>query len=65
MQFWDSHHGTLLNAHSCHRGDVNALAAGPSHDRVFAADSGGQVGKLVPQFCFFSKYSDILFFSLL
>ncbi|KAM0012845.1 putative transcription factor WD40-like family [Helianthus debilis subsp. tardiflorus] len=34
VQFWDSLHGTLLQAHSCHKGDVNALAASPSHTRV-------------------------------
>lgn len=50
VQFWDSHHGTLLNAHSCHGGDVNALAAAPSHNRVSAAGSGGQVVNLVPYF---------------
>ncbi|KAI3491235.1 hypothetical protein L1887_44492 [Cichorium endivia] len=43
VQFWDSAHGTLLQAHSCHKGDVNALAASPSHTRVFSAGSDGQV----------------------
>uniref|UniRef100_A0A1D1Z8K6 Cirhin n=2 Tax=Anthurium amnicola TaxID=1678845 RepID=A0A1D1Z8K6_9ARAE len=43
VQFWDSRHGTLLQAHSHHKGDVNALAASPSHDRVFSAGSDGQV----------------------
>lgn len=43
VQFWDSHHGTLLQAHSLHKGDVNALAAAPSHNRVFSAGSDGQV----------------------
>ncbi|KAE9599979.1 putative transcription factor WD40-like family [Lupinus albus] len=43
VQFWDSQHGTLLQAHSLHKGDVNALAAAPSHDRVFSAGSDGQV----------------------
>lgn len=43
VQFWDSSHGTLLQAHSCHKGDVNALAASPSHTRVFSAGSDGQV----------------------
>ncbi|KDP35722.1 hypothetical protein JCGZ_10494 [Jatropha curcas] len=43
VQFWDSHHGTLLQAHSSHKGDVNALAAAPSHNRVFSAGSDGQV----------------------
>ncbi|XP_024971935.1 WD repeat-containing protein PCN-like [Cynara cardunculus var. scolymus] len=42
VQFWDSLHGTLLQAHSCHKGDVNALAASPSHTRVFSAGSDGQ-----------------------
>ncbi|KAJ1396928.1 WD40/YVTN repeat-like-containing domain superfamily [Sesbania bispinosa] len=43
VQFWDSQHGTLLQAHSLHKGDVNALAAAPSHERVFSAGSDGQV----------------------
>nr|XP_043636160.1 WD repeat-containing protein PCN-like [Erigeron canadensis] len=43
VQFWDSLHGTLLQAHSCHKGDVNALAASPSHTRVFSAGSDGQI----------------------
>ncbi|GAA0186765.1 hypothetical protein LIER_34053 [Lithospermum erythrorhizon] len=43
VQFWDSRLGTLLNVHSCHRGDVNALAAATSHNRVFSAGSDGQV----------------------
>ncbi|GAV56596.1 WD40 domain-containing protein [Cephalotus follicularis] len=43
VQFWDSRHGTLLQAHSFHKGDANALAASPSHNRVFSAGSDGQV----------------------
>ncbi|KAK9065678.1 hypothetical protein SSX86_015079 [Deinandra increscens subsp. villosa] len=43
VQFWDSLRGTLLQAHSCHKGDVNALAASPSHTKVFSAGSDGQV----------------------
>ncbi|KAM5565900.1 WD repeat-containing protein PCN [Rosa sericea] len=43
VQFWDSQHGTLLQAHSYHKGDVKALAAAPSHNRVFSAGSDGQV----------------------
>ncbi|XP_009612217.1 WD repeat-containing protein PCN-like [Nicotiana tomentosiformis] len=43
VQFWDTHHGTLLQSHSSHKGDVNALAASPSHRRVFSAGSDGQV----------------------
>ncbi|KAL6637797.1 hypothetical protein ACP70R_025369 [Stipagrostis hirtigluma subsp. patula] len=43
VQFWDSLHGTLLQAHSNHKGDVNALATVPSHNRVFSAGSDGQV----------------------
>lgn len=43
VQFWDSNHGTLLQAHSYHKGDVNALAAAPSHNRVLSAGSDGQV----------------------
>ncbi|KAK3029774.1 hypothetical protein RJ639_038216 [Escallonia herrerae] len=43
VQFWDAKHGTLLQAHSCHKGDVNALAAVPSHSRVYSAGSDGRV----------------------
>ncbi|OEL25882.1 U3 small nucleolar RNA-associated protein 4 [Dichanthelium oligosanthes] len=43
VQFWDSSHGTLLQAHSYHKGDVNALATLPSQNRVFSAGSDGQV----------------------
>ncbi|PON91142.1 WD repeat containing protein [Trema orientale] len=43
VQFWDSKHGTLIQAHSYHKGDVNALAAAPGHNRVFSAGSDGQV----------------------
>ncbi|MCD7470106.1 hypothetical protein HAX54_009687 [Datura stramonium] len=43
VQFWDSQHGTLLQSHSSHKGDVNALAASPSHSRVFSTGSDGQV----------------------
>ncbi|KAL6527335.1 hypothetical protein OROGR_016425 [Orobanche gracilis] len=43
VQFWDGHFGTLLQAHSYHKGDVNALVAAPSHNRVFSAGSDGQV----------------------
>ncbi|KAJ4842742.1 hypothetical protein Tsubulata_027202 [Turnera subulata] len=43
VQFWDSQHGTLLQAHSSHKGHVYALAAAPSHTRVFSAGSDGQV----------------------
>ncbi|GAB4830243.1 hypothetical protein Ancab_019883 [Ancistrocladus abbreviatus] len=43
VQFWDSKHGTLLQAHSFHKGDVTSLAAVPSHNRVFSAGSDGQV----------------------
>ncbi|CAN8291169.1 unnamed protein product [Cochlearia groenlandica] len=43
VQFWDSQHGTLLQTHSNHKGDVNALAAAPSHNRVFSAGADGQV----------------------
>ena len=46
VQFWDSEHGTLLQAHTSHKGDVNALAAAPSHNRVFSAGSDGQVQTL-------------------
>lgn len=43
VQFWDSRHGTLLQAHTNHKGDVNALATVPSQNRVFSAGSDGQV----------------------
>ncbi|PIA39473.1 hypothetical protein AQUCO_02600132v1 [Aquilegia coerulea] len=43
VQFWDSQHGALLQTHTYHKGDVNALAAAPSHNRVFSAGSDGQV----------------------
>ncbi|TVU45221.1 hypothetical protein EJB05_04697 [Eragrostis curvula] len=43
VQFWDSRHGTLLQAHSRHKGDVNALATVPGQNRVFSAGSDGQV----------------------
>lgn len=43
VQFWDAQFGTLLHANSYHRGDVNALAASPSHNSVFSAGSDGQV----------------------
>ncbi|KAI0500598.1 hypothetical protein KFK09_018812 [Dendrobium nobile] len=43
VQFWDSRHGTLLQAHTYHKGDVNALAAAPGHNRLFTAGSDGQV----------------------
>lgn len=35
-----------MNALSNHKGDVNALAASPSHTRVFSAGSDGQVCRL-------------------
>ncbi|KAG8098064.1 hypothetical protein GUJ93_ZPchr0013g37257 [Zizania palustris] len=43
VQFWDSRHGTLLQAHTYHKGDVNALATVPSQNKVFSAGSDGQV----------------------
>ncbi|KAL9271241.1 WD repeat-containing protein [Drosera capensis] len=43
VQFWDCHHGTLLQAHTLHKGHVNALATVPQHKRVFSAGSDGQV----------------------
>ncbi|KAK4277397.1 hypothetical protein QN277_015401 [Acacia crassicarpa] len=43
VQFWDSQQGTLLQAHSLHKGDVNALAAAPTHNRVFSAGSDGKI----------------------
>ncbi|CAL9110435.1 unnamed protein product [Musa textilis] len=43
IQFWDSHHGTLMQVHTYHKGDVNALATVPTQNRVFSAGSDGQV----------------------
>ncbi|KAG0498662.1 hypothetical protein HPP92_002972 [Vanilla planifolia] len=43
VQFWDSKLGTLLQAHTYHQGDVNALATAPSNNRLFSAGSDGQV----------------------
>lgn len=43
MQFWDGQFGTFLQSNSYHKGDVNALAAAPSHNRVFSAGSDGKV----------------------
>jgi len=43
VQFWDIQHGTLLQAHSLHKGDAYALTAAPSHNRVFSAGSDGKV----------------------
>ncbi|CAA2968394.1 U3 small nucleolar RNA-associated 4-like [Olea europaea subsp. europaea] len=37
-KFWDGRLGTLLQARSYHKGDVNALAADPSHNRVSLLD---------------------------
>lgn len=62
VQFWDSRHGTLLQAHSCHKGDVNALAAAPSHNRVFSAGSDGQVLHAVT--CLSSNLASFFFFFL-
>lgn len=46
VQFWDSQHGTLLQTHSLHKGDAYALAAAPSHNRIFSSGSDGQVRDL-------------------
>lgn len=43
VQFWDIQHGTLLQAHTLHKGDAYALAAAPTHNRVFSAGSDGKV----------------------
>ncbi|XP_028806860.1 WD repeat-containing protein PCN isoform X2 [Neltuma alba] len=43
VQFWDGQQGTLSQAHSLHKGDVNALAAAPTHNRVFSAGSDGKI----------------------
>ncbi|KAL6561169.1 hypothetical protein OROMI_016770 [Orobanche minor] len=42
VHFWNSKHGTLLQTHTYHKGDVNALAAAPSHNRVFSIGSDCQ-----------------------
>ncbi|KNA12695.1 hypothetical protein SOVF_123390, partial [Spinacia oleracea] len=42
VQFWDIKHGTLLQAHSLHKGDSYALVAAPLHDRVFSAGFDGK-----------------------
>lgn len=62
VQFWDGQFGTLLQAHSYHKGDVNALAAAPSHNRVFSAGSDGQVQSLILDFVLMSI---VLFFKIL
>ena len=64
VQFWDSQHGTLLQAYSFHKGDVNALAAAPGHSRVFSAGSDGQVRDVI---CFLNClcYSTSMILSLL
>lgn len=46
VQFWDSSHGTLLQSHTYHKGDVNALATLPSQNRVFSGGSDGKVGSI-------------------
>ena len=43
VQFWNGNHGTLLQAHTLHKGDVNKLAATPNQNRVYSAGSDGQV----------------------
>lgn len=43
VQFWESELGTHLQTHTCHKGDVSALAAAPGDNRVFSAGSDGQV----------------------
>ncbi|GKC22046.1 WD repeat-containing protein PCN-like protein isoform X1, partial [Tanacetum coccineum] len=42
VELWDNLHGTLLQAHSYHKGDVSALAASPSDNRVFSTRCDGQ-----------------------
>ncbi|GJW16787.1 thioredoxin domain-containing protein 9 [Tanacetum coccineum] len=39
VQFWDRLHETLLQAHSCHKGDDNALATTPNHTRPYRSYS--------------------------
>lgn len=55
VQFWDSQHGTLLQGHSYHKGDVNALAVSPNHNRVFSAGSDGQVWNLISSAVYIHK----------
>lgn len=50
VQFWDSLHGTLLQGHSFHKGDVNALVASPNHTKVFSAGSDGQVLNIISSY---------------
>ncbi|GKC79319.1 WD40/YVTN repeat-like-containing domain-containing protein, partial [Tanacetum coccineum] len=42
VELWDNLHGTLLQAHSYHKGDVSALAASPSDSRMFFTGCDGQ-----------------------
>ena len=46
--------GTLLQAHSRHKGDVNALSTVPSHNNVFSAGSDGQVWNLGSAYKFYA-----------
>lgn len=66
VQFWDGQFGTLLQAHSYHKGDVNALAAAPSHNRVFSAGSDGQVysysGLFVLSLCLICGFGNSVLF---
>ncbi|KAK7383236.1 hypothetical protein VNO78_28910 [Psophocarpus tetragonolobus] len=43
VQFWDAQLGTLLQAHTQHKGHAYALAAAPNQHRVFSAGSDGKV----------------------
>lgn len=43
VQFWNTKYGTLLQSHTYHKGDINALAISPSQNRLFSAGSDGQV----------------------
>lgn len=65
VQFWDGQFGTLLQAHSYHKGYVNALAVAPNHNRVFSAGSDGQVYSyygLIVQFSYLICDFSILYF---
>lgn len=50
-----------MQAHTYHKGDVNALATDPSHKRMFSAGSDGQV-IVVSIICFLVDILDVMKF---